>query len=184
MVNAAAGGVGHLAVQLAKEFGAVRVIGSASTAEKRELVLKLGADAAIDGTADGYAERVIEANGGARVDVVLDAVGGPLFDGALHALAPFGRLITYGTSGGVDPRPIDPGLLGERNIAVGGYRLGAHLRLPGSSAAEPLVELIELTLAGRLRPLIGGEYEPAQAGQALADLAARRTVGKLILRNS
>ncbi|MFC4012837.1 zinc-binding alcohol dehydrogenase family protein [Nonomuraea purpurea] len=184
VVNAAAGGVGHLAVQLAKEFGAGRVIGSASTAEKRDLVLGLGAHAAIDGAADGYAERVIEANGGAPVDVVLDAVGGPVFDAAPYALAPFGRLITYGTSGGTDPKPLDPGLLTERNIAVGGYWLGAHLRLPGSTAASPLSELIELTASGRLRPLNGGEYELAQAGVALADLAARRTVGKVILRNS
>ncbi|WP_433351872.1 quinone oxidoreductase family protein [Microtetraspora malaysiensis] len=183
VVNAAAGGVGHLAVQLAKEFGAGRVIGTASTGEKRELVLSLGADAAVDGAADGYAERVIEANGGSPVDVVLDAVGGAVFDAAPHALAPFGRLITYGTSGGVDPKPVDPGLLSERNIAIGGYWLGAHLGLPGSTAAAPLAELIELTAAGRLRPLTGGEYELAQAGLALADLAARRTVGKVILRN-
>ncbi|MFI6921136.1 zinc-binding alcohol dehydrogenase family protein [Nonomuraea spiralis] len=183
VVNAAAGGVGHLAVQLARESGAARVIGTASTAGKRDLVLELGADAAIDGAADGYAGRVIEANGGAPVDVVLDAVGGPVFDAALHALAPFGRLITYGASGGADPRPIDPGLLSERSIAVGGYWLGAHLRRPGSDAAAPLKELIELTLSGRLRPTTGAEYELAQAGQALADLAARLTVGKVILRN-
>ncbi|MGI5493524.1 quinone oxidoreductase family protein [Microtetraspora malaysiensis] len=183
VVNAAAGGVGHLTVQLAKEFGAGRVIGTASTGEKRELVLSLGADAAVDGAADGYAERVIEANGGSPVDVVLDAVGGAVFDAAPHALAPFGRLITHWTSGGVDPKPVDPGLLSERNIAIGGYWLGAHLGLPGSTAAAPLAELIELTAAGRLRPLTGGEYELAQAGLALADLAARRTVGKVILRN-
>ncbi|WP_433221236.1 quinone oxidoreductase family protein [Microtetraspora malaysiensis] len=183
VINAAAGGVGHLAVQLAKEFGAGRVIGTASTEEKRELVLGLGADAAVDGAADGYAERVIEANGGSQVDVVLDAVGGAVFDAAPYALAPFGRLITYGASGGVDPKPVDPGLLSERNIAIGGYWLGAHLGLPGGTAAAPLAELIELTAAGRLRPLTGGEYELAQAGLALADLAARRTVGKVILRN-
>ncbi|MFI7643047.1 zinc-binding alcohol dehydrogenase family protein [Nonomuraea sp. NPDC049400] len=183
VVNAAAGGVGHLAVQLAKEFGAGRVIGTASTPEKRELVLGLGADAAIDGAAGDYAARVIEANGGSPVDVVLDAVGGAVFDAAPHAIAPFGRLFTYGTSGGTAPKPVDPGLLSERNIAVGGYWLGAHLRLPASTAAAPLAELIELTAAGRLRPLTGGEYELAQAGRALADLAARRTVGKVILRN-
>ncbi|MGW2161663.1 quinone oxidoreductase family protein [Nonomuraea sp. NPDC001699] len=183
VVNAAAGGVGHLAVQLAKEAGAGRVIGAASTADKRELVLSLGADAVVDSAPDGYTGRLVEANRGAPVDVVLDAVGEPLLEAALHALAPFGRLITYGASGGLDPRPIDPGLLGERNIAVGGYWLGAHLRLPGSTAAAPLTDLIELTAAGRLRPMTGGEYDLAQAGQALADLAARRTVGKVILRN-
>lgn len=183
VINAAAGGVGHLAVQLAKEFGAGRVIGTASTPEKRELVLDLGVDAAVDGSADGYAERVLAANGGDPVDVVLDAVGGPVFEAATRVLAPFGRLITYGASGGVDPAPVDPGLLSERNISVGGYWLGAHLRLsPGSTTAEPLAELIALTAAGRLRPVTGAEYKLEEAGRALADLAARRTVGKVILR--
>ncbi|MFG1754235.1 zinc-binding dehydrogenase [Streptosporangium sandarakinum] len=182
VINAAAGGVGHLAVQLAKEFGAGRVIGTASTADKQNLVLNLGADAAVNGAADGYAERVLAANGGDPVNMVLDAVGGPVFDAATRVLAPFGRLITYGTSGGVDPSPVDPGLLSEHNIAVGGYWLGAHLRLPGSTAAEALEELIALTAAGRLRPVTGAEYKLEEAGQALAHLVARRTVGKVILR--
>ncbi|MFD9941341.1 zinc-binding alcohol dehydrogenase family protein [Nonomuraea sp. NPDC059023] len=182
VVNAAAGGVGHLTVQLAKEFGAGRVIGTASTKEKRELVMGFGADAAIDGEADGYADRVLAANDGGPVDVVLDAVGGPVFDAAIGALAPFGRLIAYGMSSGLDPSPIDPGELAQRNVSVGGYWLGAQLRLPGSTATRPLPELIALTAAGRLKPLTGGEYELERAGQALADLAARRTVGKVVLR--
>src|SRR6266511_2314804 len=74
VINAAAGGVGSLAVQLAKIFGAGRVIATASTVDKQKLAVDLGADAAVDGSPDGYAERVIEANGGRRVDVVLDPV--------------------------------------------------------------------------------------------------------------
>ncbi|MFI6317673.1 zinc-binding alcohol dehydrogenase family protein [Nonomuraea sp. NPDC050556] len=182
LVNAAAGGVGHLAVQLARESGANRVIGTASTPDKRKLVLDLGADEAVDGSADGYIERVLAANGGEPVDVVLDAVGGPVFDAGVHVLAPFGRLITYGTSGGVEPAPVDPGLLSERSISVGGYWVGAHLRRPGSTAAEALTDLIALTAAGRLRPVTGAEYGLEEAGLALADLTARRTVGKVILR--
>ncbi|WP_327092261.1 zinc-binding dehydrogenase [Nonomuraea sp. NBC_01738] len=82
----------------------------------------------------------------------------------------------------MDSAPVDPGLLSERNISVGGYWLGAHLRLPGSTAAEALTELIALTAAGRLRPVTGAEYGLEDAGRALADLVARRTVGKVILR--
>ncbi|MFI6299327.1 zinc-binding alcohol dehydrogenase family protein [Nonomuraea sp. NPDC050790] len=182
VVNAAAGGVGHLTIQLAKEFGAGRVIGTASTPDKRALVLRLGADAAIPGEADGYAERVREANGGAPADVILDAVGGPVFDAALRTLAPFGRLITYGASGGTDAAPIDPRILSERNITVGGYWLGAHLRLPGSRAAEPLQDLLALTTSERLRPLVGAEYPLDQAATALTALTTRHTTGKVILR--
>lgn len=180
VVNAAAGGVGHLAVQLAREFGAGRVIGTASTAGKRALVMELGADAAVDGEADGYAERVAEANEGRPADVVLDAVGGAVFEAALGALAPFGRLVTYGSSSGQPPAPVDPGLLAQRNIAVAGYWLGGSLHLPGTM--DPLRDLLELTAAGRLRPMAGGDYPLAEAGRALEDLAARRTTGKLVLR--
>ncbi|NUW40495.1 quinone oxidoreductase family protein [Nonomuraea rhodomycinica] len=179
VVNAAAGGVGHLAVQLAREFGAGRVIGTASTPEKRELVLELGADAAVDGDADGYAERVVEAGQGRPADIVLDAVGGRVFEAALGALAPFGRLVTYGSSGGDPLPPVDPGLLTQRNISVTGYWLGGSLHLPGMTT--PLRELMELTANGRLRPLAGGEYPLADARRALEDLAGRRTTGKLVL---
>src|SRR6266545_4135832 len=87
VINAAAGGVGSLAVQLAKIFGAGRVIATASTVDKQKLAVDLGADAAVDGSPDGYAERVIEANGGRRVDVVLEPVGGAVFDAALRTAA-------------------------------------------------------------------------------------------------
>jgi NADPH:quinone reductase len=180
VVNSAAGGVGHLAIQLAREFGAGRVIGTASTEDKRELVERLGADAAVDGKPEGYAERLIEANGGSQVDVVLDAVGGRVFDAALYALAPFGRLITYGTAGTQPPSPVDPDLLSERNISVGGYWLGGSRHLPGTM--EPLDELLRLTASGRLQPFVGGSYRLADAAQALTDMAARRSTGKLVLR--
>ncbi|SDH17336.1 NADPH2:quinone reductase [Sinosporangium album] len=94
VVNAAAGGVGSLAVQLARRFGAGRVIATASTPEKRALALELGADVAVDGAADGYRERILDANHGRPVDVVLDAIGGAVFEQALGTVASFGRLIT------------------------------------------------------------------------------------------
>ncbi|MED7931301.1 zinc-binding dehydrogenase [Nonomuraea sp. LP-02] len=91
-------------------------------------------------------------------------------------------MITYGTSGGIDPAPFDPVVLGERNIAVGGYWLGAHLRLPGSRAAEPLHDLLALAASERIQPMAGAEYPLDQAATALTDLISRRTTGKVILR--
>src|SRR3954463_1775762 len=93
VVHSAAGGVGSLAVQLGRAMGAGRVIATASSESKRELALELGADAAIDGAADGLTERLVEANGGAPVDVVFEMAGGAVFDASLAALAPFGRLV-------------------------------------------------------------------------------------------
>src|SRR4051795_6308951 len=100
VVHAAAGGVGSLAVQLGRPMGAGRVIATASSEEKRALALELGADAAIDASPEGMTERLIEANGGQRVDVVFEMAGGEVFEQSLKALAPFGRVIAYGNASG------------------------------------------------------------------------------------
>ncbi len=181
VVNAAAGGVGSLAVQLARVFGAGRVVATASTSEKRDLARSLGADAAVDGAAEGYAERVIEANGGQRVDVVLDAVGGPVLDAALGALRPFGRLVTFGAASRQPPQPVDPTRLMRRNLAIIGFWLAPALAVP-QMYGPPLAELLGLVADGRLRPVVGGEYPLGDARRAHEDMLARRTVGKLILR--
>jgi NADPH2:quinone reductase len=181
VVNAAAGGVGSLAVQLAKAFGAGRVIATASTPDKQKLAQELGADVAVSGDADGYAERVIEANGGKRVDVIIDAVGGRVFDAALDALGQFGRLVTFGAAAREIAKPVEPGRLMKRNLSVIGFWLSPALAVPGMFA-PPLTELFELVTSGRIRPIVGGEYALADAARAHQDLLARRTTGKLILR--
>ena len=109
VVHAAAGGVGSLSVQLAKLWGAGRVIATASTPEKRDLALELGADVAIDPDPAGLADRLEAANDSAGVDVVLEMTGGPVFDASLAALGRFGRLVTYGMASRVEPTPIAPG---------------------------------------------------------------------------
>jgi NADPH2:quinone reductase len=181
VVNAAAGGVGSLTVQLAKEFGAGRVIATASTEDKQKLALDLGADVAVSGDADGYTERVVEANGGKPVDVVIDAVSGPVFDAAFEALGQFGRLVTFGAASRQPAKPIEPGRLMMRNLSVIGFWLTPALAVPGMFG-PPLTELFELVASGKLRPVVGGEYPLADAQQAHTDLLARRTTGKLILR--
>jgi NADPH2:quinone reductase len=114
VVNAAAGGVGSLAVQLAKHLGAGRVIATASTDAKRDLALSLGADVAVSSDADGYAERVLGANDGMPVDVVLESIGGRVFSAGLDILANFGNASREGRP------PVDPGALADRNNAVMG----------------------------------------------------------------
>jgi NADPH2:quinone reductase len=181
VVNAAAGGVGSLTVQLAKAFGAGRVIATASSDDKRKLALDLGADVAVSGDADGYTERVIEANGGKRIDVILDAVSGPVFDAAFEALGQFGRLVTFGAASREAATPIEPTRLMKRNVSVIGFWLSPALVLPGAFG-PPLTEMFDLVAAGRLRPIVGGEYPFAEARRAHEDMLARRTTGKLILR--
>ena len=95
VVQAAGGGTGSLAVQLAKRAGA-RVIALASTEDKRELATRLGADATVDSRAAELKEAILEANGGDRVDAVLEMTGGDTFEACLRTLAPFGRHVVFG----------------------------------------------------------------------------------------
>ena len=181
VVHAAAGGVGTLAVQLAKRWGAERVIASASSPEKRELALELGANAAIDANAPDLKAAIEEANGGRKVDVVLEMVGGPTFDASLAALAPFGRLVTYGQAGRQAPSPVDPGALMRRSRGVIAFWLVNCFERPQEMLAEPIAELFELVAAGELKPVVGGAYPLSEARRAHEDLRARRTMGKLVL---
>ncbi|MFG1871581.1 zinc-binding dehydrogenase [Micromonospora arborensis] len=181
VVNAAAGGVGSLAVQLAKHFGAGRVIATASTDARRDLVLSLGADVAVSSEAAGYAERVLDANDGMPVDIVLDSIGGRVFSAGLGILANFGRLITFGNASREGNPPVDPGALADRNTAVMGFWLRPALTVPGTYA-EPLAEMFALTAAGVLQPVVDAAYPLADARRAFDDVIARRTTGKVTLR--
>ncbi|MEU1541329.1 NADPH:quinone oxidoreductase family protein [Actinacidiphila glaucinigra] len=180
VVHAAAGGTGSLAVQLAKEFGAGRVIATASSKEKRDLALELGADVAIEADAAGLKERLVEANAGRKVDIVLEMTGGPVFDASLAALAPFGRLVTYGLASRVPPAPVQAAQLMGRSRAVVGFWLMHCLGRPGMYR-EPMAELLAMTAEGRLKPQEGGSYPLSEVARAHEDLRARRTYGKLTL---
>ncbi|WP_433324035.1 quinone oxidoreductase family protein [Spirillospora sp. CA-294931] len=181
VVHAAAGGVGTLAVQLAKQWGAGRVIATASSKEKRELALELGADAAVDIAEPDLKAALIEANGGRRVDVVLEMTGGTVTDQSLTALAPFGRLAFYGMASRELPKPVQPANLMAHSTTIAGMWLAHVLRLPGDVMRTALDELFALAADGRLRVISGGEYALAEARRAHEDLRARRTTGKLVL---
>ncbi|MEU0173832.1 zinc-binding dehydrogenase [Streptomyces massasporeus] len=181
VVHAAAGGTGGLAVQLAREFGAGRVIATASSDDKRAFALEVGADAAVDGDAEGYRDRILDANHGRPVDIILDAVGGPVLDRALDALGHLGRLVTYGASSRQPASAITPSRLAVDSITVAGFWVVPLIARDGAGGAA-LAELLDLTARRRLRPLVGAEYDLARAGDAHEDLLSRRTKGKLVLR--
>jgi NADPH2:quinone reductase len=179
VVHAAAGGVGSLAVQLGKPLGAGRVIATASTPAKRDLARELGADAAVDGAAEGLAERLVEANLGEPVDVVLEMAGGAVFDASLEALAPFGRLVTYGIASG-EANTIRSGSLMRHSRAVVGFWFQHCLDRP-AMIDDALADLFERVRRGELRVVTGRAYPLDQAARAQTDLAARRTTGKVTL---
>ncbi|MUL40030.1 zinc-binding dehydrogenase [Streptomonospora sp. PA3] len=181
VVHAGAGGVGSLAVQLAKALGAGRVIATAGSPEKRELALELGADAAADSRAADMTAALVEANEGRRVDAVLDMTGGRVTDESLRALAPFGRLAFYGMASREAPKPVQLPNLMRHSTAVSGMWLPHAFQLPGDVVGQAMAEMFELVQAGRLRAVLGGDYPLEQARQAHEDLRARATRGKLTL---
>jgi NADPH2:quinone reductase len=179
VIHAAAGGVGSLAVQLAGPMGAGRVIATASTEDKRDLALELGADAAIDSGPEGMKERLEEANGGAKVDVVLEMAGGEVFEQSLAALAPFGRLVAYGIAS-QDQNEVRTGELMRRSRGVVGFWL-VHCMGRPEMVDEALADLFARVACEQLRAVVGETYPLGQAARAHTDMQERRTSGKVLL---
>ncbi|WP_332686993.1 quinone oxidoreductase family protein [Bosea sp. (in: a-proteobacteria)] len=181
LVNAAAGGVGSLLMQLARRSGAARVIAAASSAEKLELARRLGADAGVDYTQADWPERVRAANGAAGPDLVFEASGGEITAASLVLLAPFGRLVLYGPLAIQDFRPgaAEVQALIFGNLSLRGFALLPLLRADRIKAE--LGELFELAARGALRPLVGGSYPLQRANEAHAALESRRSTGKVVL---
>lgn len=168
LVHAASGGVGSAAVQIGR-FAGARIVGTASTEEKRAVVRDLGADAL------GYDE--LE---GVRADVVIDPVGGEVFTGSLRLLEPLGTIVPLGYAGGQWP-PVDPAFLVGRNIAVSGLYLARLMAHRPSFVQDCARELLALWARGELRPLVGATYPLEQAEEAFGLIEARRHVGKVVL---
>jgi NADPH:quinone reductase len=179
VVISGAGGVGSLAVQLGRPFGAKRVIATASTEEKRELTLSLGADAAVDPAGEDLKQALIEANEGNRVDVVLEMAGGRVFEQAAEALAPFGRIVTYGIASR-EPNTVQTGRLMRKSRAVIGFWL-MHCLGRRDMIEEPLADLFARTARGELKPQVGETYALSDVRRAHEDMQGRRTSGKLLL---
>ena len=182
VVHAAAGGVGSLAVQLAKLWGAGNVIATASTEQKRALALELGADVALDPADPDLANTIRAANGNRGVDIVLEMTGGAVFDASMAALGRFGRLVTYGMASRQPPTPVAPANLMTGSKSVIGFWLADCMASdPVGMVAGPLNSLIGMVEDGRLRPLPGREYPLEQARAAHEDLRSRSTTGKSVL---
>jgi NADPH2:quinone reductase len=180
LVHAAAGGVGLLLTQLLKRRG-VRVIGTVSTAEKEKLAREHGADEIIRATGSGdLAAEVRRRTGGEGVHAVYDGVGAATFDASLDALRTRGTLVLFGGASGAVP-PVDVmRLLWGGSLTLTRPYL-EHFRATAEEFAWRAGEVFGGIADGTLRVTIGGTYPLAEAHRAHADLAARRTTGKLLL---
>jgi NADPH2:quinone reductase len=178
LVEAAAGGTGSLAVQLGKQAGA-RVIGLASSEEKRATVERLGADATVDSRAENLKEAILAANDGNRVDAVLHMSGGDAFDAELSALAPLGRVVVFGIASR-EQREVSTAALLRGSKSVIGFWL-VHLLMRPAEAGPMIAELLGAVAKGELEVNVGEVYPLSEAARAHEDLIARRTSGKLLL---
>ncbi|MFI2608302.1 zinc-binding alcohol dehydrogenase family protein [Kitasatospora sp. NPDC018619] len=175
-VTAAAGGVGHLAVQLARELGAGRVVALASTPEKREFLRTLGAGTVLDPRDPQLAGRLAAAGG---VDLFLDSVGGPVLRAGLAALAPFGRLVSVGAREGVQDA-LTVTELTERSAGAHGFWL-KHVLADRALFAGVVDHLFRLAAEKRVVARIDRTVPLSGVAAAHRAMAARETVGKVLV---
>jgi len=198
LVHAAAGGSGSAAVQLARNAGA-RVFATAGSAEKVALCRDLGADVAIDYTAQDFADVVLAETGGRGVDVVFDNVGEAVFEKSMKCLAYDGRYLMMGFAS--DKTVADEKWIVPRRIALGNCKLCGVLLayapdamaqmlkksmgwsfVPARRGAEITKAVVDLVLAKKVRPVIGRVVEFEEIPAAIEAMANRETVGRTIVK--
>jgi NADPH2:quinone reductase len=179
LIHAAAGGVGHLLVQLAKLRGA-RVIGTASTPEKVELARTAGADEVIRYTEVDFRQETMRLTNNRGVDVVYDSVGKDTFMDSLRSLRPRGYMVLYGQSSGA-VEPLDPQALNRLgSLFLTRPSLG-HYMLTREELLQRAGDLFEWMASGRLEVRIDKSFPLAEAAEAHRYLEGRKTKGKVLL---
>jgi NADPH:quinone reductase len=177
LVHGAAGGVGTASLQVAHGYGA-RTVAVVSTQEKADVVTALGADHVV--LVDGFLAAVKEVTAGAGVDVVVDVVGGDLMTDSLRALAPLGRLLVVGFTGGRIPEVRVNRLL-LNNTDVRGVGWGAFAMTRPGFMRRQWDSLLPMVESGVVDPPVGTTYPLAEVASALGDLERRTSLGKTVL---
>jgi NADPH2:quinone reductase len=198
LVQAAAGGVGSAAVQLAKSAGA-RVIAVAGGERKTALCSELGADVTVDHTREDVLERVDAATAGRGVDIVFDGVGGETFPTSIRCLARNGRHLMIGFAGGIEtedqpvivPRPLMFGNVSVLGVLLAyssdsdAVRAGSGFNLFPRDVGESVhAQLVELLDRGAIRPVIGDRVPFEALPAALDEMDRRATLGRTVVEIS
>ncbi|ELZ07354.1 quinone oxidoreductase family protein [Natrialba aegyptia] len=180
LIQAAAGGVGTAAVQLASNAGA-EVFGTASTQEKLDLAAELGCDHPINYTETDFREVVDEETDGEGVDLVLESVGDDVFERSLDAMAHFGRMVTYGVASGVPASAKNRRLLFE-NKTVSGFHLGQASYHDPERIMKAVPDLTEGLMSGDLEVILGEDFALEDAAEAHQYIEDRKSSGKVVLK--
>jgi NADPH2:quinone reductase len=179
LVHAAAGGVGLSAVQIGVALGA-RVIGTAGTEEKLELVRSHGAEAVINYRNEDFVERVRQLTNGRGADVIYDPVGGDTFDRSLKCIAFDGRALVIGFASGLIPTPRMNRVL-LKNISLVGVHWGIYFDHAPEVVRDAQREIFHMHAKGKVTPVVSKAYPLSDAAAALEALASRKTTGKVVL---
>jgi len=179
LIQAAAGGVGTLAVQIAKVLGASQIIAAASTQEKLDFALSLGATTGVNYTQQDWAHQVVEVTEGKGVDLLLEMRGGTTFSENFTCLAPLGRIVMFGAASG-QRGIIDPEKLTARCHTVTGFYAGYVSTRP-DLIGPGLTKLFQYTLTGQLKPQIRHRFPLEKAAEAHHLMETRQTTGKIVL---
>jgi NADPH:quinone reductase len=179
LVHAAAGGVGLLLIQIAKQLGA-NIIGTVSTEAKAQLAKEVGADHVILYTQSDFLAEVKKLTDNRGVNVVYDSVGQTTFDKSLDCLKPRGYLVLFGQSSGPVP-PFDPGKLAAKGSLFLTRPSLAHYTLNRDELLQRSADLFNWTASGKLKLRIEKTFSLADAAEAHRELEGRKTTGKVIL---
>ena len=178
LITAAAGGIGLASIQIAKVLGA-RVLALAGGTEKLQIVRDAGADVAIDYREEDWI-RVKQETGGRGADVIIENVGGEIFDGCTSCVSWGGRIVIVGFSGGDIPE-VKINRIMLKHIALVGVHFGPMVKNAPEELATCFQELMQLHADGKLKPIIWKQYPLEKVAEALDALAARKTFGKIVL---
>ncbi len=180
LVHSAAGGVGLAAVQIARALGAGRIIGTAGSDHKLELIRQQGADIAINYQTEDFVEVVKRETDGRGADVIYDPVGGEIGQRSTKCIAFEGRLLIVGFTGGAFSNFVSNHIL-LKNYSVVGVHWGSYQKHRPATIAQAWKALWEMYRAGQLRPVVGRRYPMPQVADAMELLTSRAAVGKIVL---
>ncbi|AOT69661.1 quinone oxidoreductase family protein [Geosporobacter ferrireducens] len=181
LIHAAAGGIGTTAIQMARLFGAKKVIGTVGSDEKIPVAQKVGADVVINYRNGGFSDAVKEATGGKGADIILDSVGGDIFNESLECLAMYGRLINFNSSSGTGGT-VNTKQLHSSCRSVLGFSLGTTIKQRPEMLRETAKHVLPLIQQGKIKLVISGTYPLKEAKEVHELIESRKSVGKIILK--
>jgi NADPH:quinone reductase len=180
LVPAGAGGVARLAIQIAKMLGARLIVATAATQEKRDFAKSLGADVTVDYEDSDWPQAVLECTEGHGVDIILESIGGDVFDRNFDCPAPFGRVVLYSSTRGADQQFPPRRLLAESQTLIGFFGTTYMMNRP-ALVREALGFLVDHAIDGSLRPQLARTLPLSQAAEAHRLLEARKVKGVIVL---